>query len=160
MLTDSPDPSRPTDSTMSEAAARRAAYLKEYRKYYRTYRKVFAMALSQESWEALAAAAQAAGLKPPTYARQVLLEHLGQAAPPVAPPHPELSRRLDEANRLLRAVSNNTNQIAHHLHTQALRAQSPDPSAVQAQVRGLFDGLDLVRREFARIADTSFPPQP
>lgn len=160
MLTDSPDPSRPSDSQRLEAARRRAAYLKEYRKFYRQYRKVVALAMPQESWAALESLAQAAGVKPPAYARRVLLEHVGLASPPPAPPHPELARRLDEATRLLRAVSNNINQIAHRLHAQALRAEVPDPNAVQAQVRGLFDGVDLVRRELARIADQPYPPQP
>jgi hypothetical protein len=160
MLTDSPDPSRPSDSSRSESARRRAAYLKEYRKFYRSYRKVFAMALPQDSWDVLVAVAETAGVKPPTYARRVLLEHLGLASASPPPPHPELGRRLDEANRLLRAVSNNINQIAHHLHVQALQTRAPDPAAVQAQVRGLFDGLDLLRREVARIADTPYPPSP
>lgn len=160
MLTDSPDPSRPSDSQRSKAAAHRAAYLKDYRKFYRQYRKVVALAMPQESWAALEALAQAAGVKPPAYARRVLLEHVGLASPPPAPPHPELARRLDEATRLLRAVSNNINQIAHRLHAQALRAEASDPDAIQAQVRGLFDGVDLVRRELARIADQPYPPQP
>ena len=141
-----------TDPRPEETTGRRpsrSAYMRAYRARYKATRKRVSVVLRMEDWRALRDAAVAHGKRPQALAKSVVLDHLSSRRPI----HPEAARRLDEANRLLAAVGNNVNQIAHRLNEDSLAGRpAPDAREARALLGGIFEGLAMVKSQVASMA--------
>lgn len=123
--------------------------MRAYRARYKARRKRVSVTFSLDDWRDLRAAAEQEGRRPQALAKSVILDHLAKRRPL----HPDAARRLDEAVRLLRHVSNSANQVAHHTNSAALAAgASYDARDARAALVGILDGLRQVQSQVAAMA--------
>lgn len=144
---------RPEDTTGSRTS--RSAYMRAYRARYKATRRRVSVVLRTEDWRALRDAAADQKRRPQALAKSVILDHLARRRPL----HPDAARRLDEAVRLLRHVSNSANQIAHHTNSAALAAGAAfDARQASGALAGILEGLRQVQAQVAAMAAAAGGP--
>lgn len=91
----------------------RSAYMRSYRADYKKRAKIVKVTLPLDDFSKLKAAAKAEGKKPATLAREYLLAAMDREARIPS----GIQAELNAFRYLVRNISNNINQLAHHSNT-------------------------------------------
>lgn len=91
----------------------RTAYMKDYRAAYKKRVKIVKVTLSMPEFARLKASAGAEGMKPATFARECVLATMEREARIPS----GIQAELNAFRYLVRNISNNINQLAHHSNT-------------------------------------------
>ena len=96
-----------------ESGMDRSAYMKSYRECYKKRAKIVKVTLPIEDFAKLKAAAKTERKKPATLAREYLLTSIDREARIPS----GIQAELNAFRYLVRNISNNINQLAHHSNT-------------------------------------------